>query len=137
MVRDARRNRLVAWALAVVLFALGAVAGIAADRLLLGARPHGRPGPPSPAAVVERMTRELELTDAQARSVRGILEERWDALETLSERFEPEAEAIRRAADDRVRAVLEPAQRERFEQRVAEREKRRAELRRRAGADRP
>jgi hypothetical protein len=137
MVRDARRNRLVAWALAVVLFALGAVAGIAADRLLLGARPRGRPGPPSPAAVVERMTRELELTDAQARSVRGILEERWDALDTLSERFEPEAEAIRRAADDRVRAVLEPAQRERFEQRVAEREKRRAELRRRAGADRP
>jgi hypothetical protein len=137
MVRDARRNRLVAWALAVVLFALGAVAGIAADRLLLGARPRGRPGPPSPAAVVERMTRELELTDAQARSVRGVLEERWDALDTLSARFEPEADAIRRAADDRVRAVLAPAQRERFEQRIAEREKRRAELRRRVGADRP
>jgi hypothetical protein len=117
MVRDARRNRLVAWALA--------------------ARPRGRPGPPSPAAVVERMTRELELTDAQARSVRGILEERWDALDKLSARFEPEAEAIRGAADDRVRAVLEPAQRERFEQRIAERERRRAELRRRVGADRP
>lgn len=138
MARDARRDRLVAWALAVVLFAVGVAAGIAADRLLLEARPRGgRPGPPSSAAVVERMTRDLALTDAQASEIRGILDERWDALSELSLRFEPEAEAIRRAADDRIRAKLEPAQREGFERRIAERERRRAEARSRFGSARP
>jgi hypothetical protein len=141
MPRDARRNRVAAWALAAVLFALGVAVGIAGDRVLLGARPRGRPGPPTSAVLVERLTRELDLTDAQARTVRGILDERWDALGRLSARFEPEADAIRRAADDRLRAVLEPAQRERYERHVAEREQRReqrrAELRRGAGAGPP
>jgi hypothetical protein len=134
MLPDRRRSRLAAWTLAVVLFAVGVAAGIAADRLLVGRRPPGgRPGPPSAAAVAERLTRELDLNDAQAQAIRGILHERWDALEALTVRFDPEADAIRRAADDRVRAVLDPAQRERFERRVAERERRHAELRRRAG----
>jgi hypothetical protein len=138
MPRDVRRNRLVAWALAAVLFAAGVAAGLAGGRLGLGARRHaGRAGPPTSAELVERMSRELELTPAQADAVRGILDERWRALAEVSARFEPEAEAIRRAADDRIRARLEPTQRERFERRVAEREQRRAEVRARVSGGGP
>jgi len=137
MPRDLRRDRRVAWALAAALLGVGVAAGIAADRLLLGGPRGGRPGPPSSAAIVERLTRDLELTDAQAREIRGILDERWERLARLSTRYEPEAAEIRRAADERIRALLEPGQRERFERRVAEREKRRAEVRARVGRDPP
>ncbi len=130
---DARRGRVVAIALAAVLLALGVVVGVAADRLLLRDRLRGgRHGPPSPAAMVERMRADLELTDAQASAVLAILEERRDALEALFGPVAPRAEAVRKASEDRIRAVLEPAQRERFERRVAEQEERRAEIRRHA-----
>lgn len=137
MVRDARRNRLVAWTLAGVLFALGLAAGIAADRLVLGARPRGHRGPPTSAELAARLERELELDDRQTRAIRAILDARWDALAALSERFEPEAERIRHAADDEIRALLDPAQRARFDERVASREKRRAELRSRVRREPP
>ena len=135
MASDPRR-RLLAWALALLLLALGAAAGVAADRLLLAGRDRPR-GPPSPEVVLERMQRELALTEGQAREVRGVLDERWRTLGALFERIDPEAEAIRKAADDRIRAILEPAQRERFERQVAEHERRRAEMRARLGRPGP
>lgn len=132
MATDARRSGLLAWALALLLLAVGAAAGVAADRLLLGERDRPR-GPPPPEVVLERMRRDLALTDAQAREVRGVLDERWRALGALFERIDPEAEAIRERADDRIRAVLEPSQRERFERQIAEQQRRRAEMRARLG----
>jgi hypothetical protein len=128
MASDARRRGLIAWALALLLLGLGAAAGVAADRLVLRDRDRPR-GPPSPETVLERMRRDLDLTEAQAREVRAVLDERWRAHGALFERIDPEAEAIRTAADDRIRAVLEPSQRERFERQVAEHERRRAEMR--------
>jgi hypothetical protein len=80
-----------------------------------------------------RMTRDLELTETQARGVREILEARWEALGKLFQRIDPEAEAIRSGADERIRALLEPGQRERFDAQVAEHERRRAEMRKRLG----
>jgi hypothetical protein len=136
MATDARRSGLLAWALALLLLAVGAAAGVAADRLLLGERDRPR-GPPAPEVVLERMRRDLALTDAQAREVRGVLDERWGALGSLFERIDPEAEAIRRRADDRIRAVLEPSQRERFERQIAEQQRRRAEMRARLGRGGP
>lgn len=133
MFRDARRKRVVAAALAILLLVLGAAVGVAVDRLLLRDRFRaGRHGPPSPAAMVERMRPDLDLTDAQASAILAILEERRDALEALFGPVAPEAEAVRRATDERIRALLQPAQREKFERRVAEQERRRAEVRRRA-----
>jgi hypothetical protein len=132
---DLSRRRVAPWALALLLFALGVAAGAAADRLL--ARPDRRPGPPTPDEVIVRMRRDLDLTDAQARGVRQALDERWGALAKLFERIDPEAEAIRRDADDRIRTLLDPAQRTRFEAQVAEHERRRAEMRRRLGRPAP
>ncbi len=126
---DVSRRRAAPWALALLLVLVGAAAGAALDRL--AARPARPPGPPTPSELVVRMRRDLSLTDAQASAVRAVLDARWSALAKLFQRIDPEAEAIRRDADDRIRAILDPAQRARFDQQVAEIERRRSEMRRR------
>ncbi len=134
MASEARRSRLAAWGLSLVLLAVGAAAGVAGDRLLLSRDDRGPPrGPPSPEEMAARLTDDLELDAAQARAVREILEVRWKAMGAVFERLDPEAEAIRRDADARIRALLGPSQRERFDRRVAEHDRRRAEVRRRLG----
>jgi Spy/CpxP family protein refolding chaperone len=131
MAGDVTRSRVGGWALALLLLAVGAAAGAAVDRLVVG---RGRPpGPPMPDEMTARLTRDLDLTEAQAGGVREIVEARWSALGKLFERIDPEAEAIRQAADDRIRALLDPEQRARFDARVAEHAQRRAEMRRRLG----
>jgi hypothetical protein len=133
MASEARAKRLAAWGLALALLVLGAAAGVAVDRLLLQAGRPGRAGPPSPEEMLDRMTHDLGLSDAQAQAALPILEERQRALATLFERVEPDADRIRRDASDRIRALLDPGQRERFEARLREAERRRSELRARLG----
>jgi hypothetical protein len=135
VIANERRSRLGAWALALVLVLVGAAAGAALDRL--AAAPDRPRGPPTPDELVARLTRDLRLTDAQARDVRGIVEQRWTALGRLFERIDPEAEAIRRDADARIRALLDDRQRTTFDAHVAEIERRRAEMRRRLGSAAP
>ena len=128
---DLSRRRVAAWAFALLLLAVGAAAGAALDRLALG---RGRPpGPPTPDEVMVRLRSDLHLTPAQARGVREILVARWEALSRLFDRIDPEAEAIRKDADDRIRALLDPEQRARFEAQVAEHQRRRAEMQKRLG----
>ena len=98
------RRRLAPWALSLLLLLVGAAVGAAVDRLAAG--PGRPPGPPTPDEMTRRLTRDLSLSDAQARGVRGIVEARWAALGKLFERMDPEAEAIRKDADDRIRALL-------------------------------
>jgi hypothetical protein len=132
MASESRKKPFGAWGLALLLLALGAAGGIAADRLVLCAPPRGgRSGPPSPEVIVQRLTRRLDLDDAQARAIAPIVEARWRALARLFERVDPEAEAIRRDANERIRALLDAGQRERFDAHVAASERRRAEMRRR------
>ncbi len=129
------RRRIAPWALSLLLLAVGAAVGAAVDRLAAGpARP---PGPPTPDEMTRRLTRELSLSDAQARGVHDAIEARWAALGRLFERVDPEAEAIRKDADDRIRALLDPEQRRRFDGIVAEHEQRRAEIRKRLGRGGP
>ncbi len=125
------RRRLAPWALSLLLLLVGAAVGAAVDRLAAG--PPRPPGPPTPDEMTRRLTRDLSLTEAQAREVHGIVDARWAALGKLFERMDPEAETIRKDADDRIRALLDPAQRERFDALVAEHERRRAEIRTRLG----
>jgi hypothetical protein len=134
---DARRSRVVAWGLALLLLAIGAAGGMAVDRLLLG-RGERAPerGPPRPEEILQRLRDDLELSEAQASAIGGILEERQRALSLLFSRVDPEAEGIRKEAAGRIRALLEPAQQARFDVRMQELERRRAELRRRFQASR-
>lgn len=137
MASETRRSRLAAWGLSLLLIAVGAAAGVALDRLVLSREDHAPRGPPRPEAMAARLADDLDLDDAQARAVREILDARWKAMGAVFARMDPEAEAIRRDADARIRALLRPAQRERFDLRVAEHERRRAELRRRLGGGPP
>jgi Spy/CpxP family protein refolding chaperone len=132
MPRDAGSKRLVAWGLAVLLLAIGAAGGMAADRLLArGSEVRERRGPPSPDELLERMKRDLDLTEPQSRAVRDALEDRQRALSKLFARVDPEAEVIRAEANTRIRAVLDPTQRARFDDHVAALDRRRAEVRER------
>jgi Spy/CpxP family protein refolding chaperone len=134
MPNEVGRKRRTAWLLALLLLVLGATSGVAADRLFLRGPPRaGPPGPPPPGEVARRLTRDLDLTETQSRAVEEILAGRWRALRTLFERIDPEAEAIRKQADERIRALLDPEQQRRFDARVAEHERRRAEVRERMG----
>lgn len=137
MARDARGSRAVAWGLAVLLLAIGAAGGIAADRLLFGrgARAPER-GPPGPEEILERLRADLALDDRQASAIGDILEDRQRALSLLFSRVDPEAEEIRKDAAGRIRALLDPSQQTRFDARMQELERRRAELRRRFQASR-
>ncbi len=137
MASEARRSRLAAWGLSLLLIAVGAAAGVALDRLALSRQDHAPHGPPRPEEMAARLADDLDLDDAQARAVREILDARWKAMGAVFARMDPEAEAIRRDADARIRALLRPAQRERFDARVAEHARRRAELRRRLGGGPP
>ncbi|HEX9053136.1 MAG TPA: hypothetical protein VF841_21590 [Anaeromyxobacter sp.] len=132
---DLSRRRIAPWALSLLLLLLGAAVGAAVDRLAAG--PTRPPGPPTPDEMTRRLSRDLALSDAQALGVHDIVEARWAALGKLFERMDPEAEAIRKDADDRIRALLDPAQRRRFDALVAEHERRRAEIRKRLGRGGP
>lgn len=129
------RRRLTALALAALLFLLGAAAGIAVDRLILGAGDGGgerrRRGPPTAEQILERYRERLGLDAGQVAAIRPILERRVRETGGVFERMDPELERIRRAGDDQVRALLRPEQRPRFDQLRAEFEARRAEVRRR------
>lgn len=138
MANEVGRKRRTAWFLALLLLVLGAAFGIAADRLLLReAFPGRHPGPPPPGEMARRLAHDLDLSEAQSRAAEEILAERWRALGTLFDRLDPEAQAIRRHADERIRELLDADQRRRYDARVAEHERRRAEARARMGRGGP
>ena len=108
--------------------------------LVLGARASDpgerrRRGPPDAEQILERYRERLELDADQVAAIRPILVERIRATSAVFERVDPELDAIRRAGDDRVRAVLRPEQRPRLDALRADFESRRAEMRKRLKGD--
>lgn len=132
MVTEAGRKRAVAALLAAALLLSGVAVGVAVDRLLLGGGRRAswwvRQQPP---AQLEKLRRALELDEAQARAVEEILTRRWGAMAEIFRRMDPELEAIRGRASSEIRAVLTSEQRRRYEDMLAEQERRRAALRER------
>lgn len=144
MASDTAGRRGVAIGLAALLFLIGGAGGVAFDRLVLGARPAGaddgrghRRGPPDADQILERYRERLGIDDAQARAIRPVLVKRIRETSAVLERVDPELDAIRRAGDDEVRALLRPDQRPRLDALRAEFEKRRAEMRNRLRGDPP
>lgn len=119
-----------------VAFVLGAATGAALDatyRLKAGGPCRdehgggGRGGGRDRGAAFEEMRRDLELTDEQAAQVRSILEETRREYRALREETRPRYDGIRHGARERIRALLTPDQRERFDKRMAERDARKRE----------
>jgi hypothetical protein len=141
--REPRRRRWLAVGLAALLFATGVAAGAAGDRWVAPRDGHGgRGGAPwwvrhRPEVLARRYREELRLDEAQARAVEAVLGRAWTATRQAFAPVERDVMAIRRRGDDEIRAILRPEQRARFDKIVAEREERRAAIRRQLDAPRP
>jgi Spy/CpxP family protein refolding chaperone len=130
-----KRGRLSALALAVVVLAVGLAAGIGADRAfrkpcLDGPDRHG------PEEMMEHLKSDLDLSEAQARQITPIIEERWRRMDELFQQIDPQVEALHRTGDEAIRALLSPEQRTKFDERVERFRQRREAKRQRLEATR-
>jgi Spy/CpxP family protein refolding chaperone len=115
----------------VVVFGLGAAAGVVADRYgaFARARPFGpgmsRGGPPRSAQIAERMSRELELSASQRAQLEEIFRRNGDRLEQFRRETGARFDALRRQMDSEISAILTPEQRTKFEEQRKRRERNR------------
>lgn len=124
------RTRLKIWLVVMGVFALGCVTGASLDGLYRLRASNGRSEarrPRNKEAKFEEMRRDLNLNDEQAKQVRAILDETRNEFRSLRTEVGPRYDAIRQKARERMRALLTPEQKERFDAKVAERDAKRAE----------
>jgi hypothetical protein len=75
--------------------------------------------------IVRRLDRELHLDAAQREQLRAIVEETRLEMKAVRKQFRPQIEEILIRSQDKVRALLRPDQREKYEKIIAERRKKR------------
>lgn len=99
------------------IFLLGVVVGALGERLVEQRWRWGhRSWREQRAKVVERFTKELALSTDQRDRFARILDETGDRYRKLSEQVRPQYEEIRQSARQRIRAILSPEQRAKFEE---------------------
>ncbi len=100
--------------LLVVVFVAGLLAGFGLSRLGL----HGPFGPAharrGPDSFVQALTRDLDLTQAQQDSVRGILARRAAAMDSLWREVGPRFETLKSTVRSDIRAQLNPDQQRKY-----------------------
>lgn len=120
-----------AWLLMLVVFLLGGVTGASVDRFWF-LKSHGvpsiRPGERGPGRMVERLKEDLKLTDEQTAAVRSIFGDM--RKEFPPSRFNecPGLKESREKSRERIRAILSPEQRSKYDAMNAKRD---AEMRER------
>lgn len=112
-----RANRK-AIALLVLVFllgiAIGAVGHIAVDRRAFASRSRNRvTGQPH---LVNRLTRELNLTADQQEKLTAILMDMQEKFAAVRQQMTPQFEQIRNQGHDQIRQMLTPEQRPKFEE---------------------
>jgi Spy/CpxP family protein refolding chaperone len=102
---------------AVIIFLLGAAAGLLAPRAY-----HALTGSTREPRHVrfERMLDRLQLNADQRTQVRQIFDDTRGRLAALRKESEPRVEEIRRQADERMQQVLTPEQWQQFQQMIKE-----------------
>ena len=124
------------WKALIVLlgvFLLGVVGGVALDRAALYS--YGPPFEfrsrhrPPVGRILQRLTSELELSEAQQHDVRRILMGARTELETARRRMRKRVDDILKASETRIHNVLKPEQREAFERLMVEHRARREQRR--------
>ncbi|MCX8090400.1 MAG: hypothetical protein N3I86_05610 [Verrucomicrobiae bacterium] len=102
----------------------------AETRPAVGVRPDEPARPPGPAGYIprglrldllERLQREVRLTPEQRERIEKILTEGQEKNRQLWERIQPEIRREIQQTHDRIRAVLNPEQREKFEELMKQR----------------
>ena len=121
------RTRIKIWLVLLFVFALGCVTGAALDLLYHGRARAGRPElhGRDPQERFEAMRRDLNLTDEQATQIRAILDETRERYRQLRTEMRPRFEEPRLKARARIRALLTPAQQQKFDATVAQQDSRR------------
>ena len=123
------RTTLKIWLVLLVVFLLGSVTGAALTGLYRS-RAGGGGADAREKAMHERfekMRTELNLTDQQTTSVRGILDETRNEYRTLRTELRPRFEEPRTKARARIRALLTPEQQQKFDALVAQQDAQRDE----------
>jgi Spy/CpxP family protein refolding chaperone len=122
-------TRLKIWLVIAGVFVLGGVTGASLDslyRLRAGgserAMERGRRGD-----LFEKLKSDLGLTEKQATDVRAVIDQSREEFHALRSEVSPRYDAVRQSARARIRALLTPEQQQRFDAKMAERDARREE----------
>jgi Spy/CpxP family protein refolding chaperone len=129
------RNKWQVRVAALVIFLLGAAAGVLAPRAYYGWLRGG--GPPTRQDRFEQMSERLQLSPEQRDEVQRIFGETRDQLQALRKESEPRMKEIQRQADERLQKTLTPEQWQKFQQMQAEMRGRRGRGRRGGGGGGP
>ncbi len=112
----------------VIVFLLGAAAGALVTHTLYQRKVEGIiNGEPRSTRefIVRRLSHKLDLDSTQQERLRVIVEETHAEMKAVRKQFRPQIEEILARSQDKVRAILRPDQREKYEKIVAEHRKRR------------
>ncbi|MDT4966046.1 MAG: hypothetical protein QOJ64_783 [Acidobacteriota bacterium] len=116
------------WLVVLGIFVLGGVTGAALDsvyRLRATSTQRQAVRRHETEEMFERMKSDLNLTDSQATDIRAILEQTRNEYRAIRAEGRPRYEAVRQNARTRIRALLNAAQQQKFDAKVAERDAKR------------
>lgn len=105
------------WLVLVVVFVLGSLTGGAVTGFY---HAMTRPERKAPHDTMERMHRDLNLTDDQMKSVGTILDDTRNEYKALKTELKPRFEEPRQKARAKIRALLTPEQQQKFDAMVAQ-----------------
>jgi Spy/CpxP family protein refolding chaperone len=111
--RGSRKAVLLVGLVFVLGIALGSLGTYAVTTRVLAARPQT--GPRSAAVAVAQYTRDLNLNPDQQKQIQAILSDTRSRYAALHDKLDPEYEQVRQEGRERVREVLTPEQRPKFE----------------------
>ena len=114
------RGKVQVWVLIALVFVLGGVTGAAVDRIFVRSgseKPHLR----GRDHFLERMKLELNLTEEQDQSMRAIFEESRKLFRGCMDQC-PELKGMRERTDARMKELLTPQQRTKFDEMRARRD---------------
>jgi len=113
--------RLKIWLVLVVVFALGSITGAALTGLYRSRASNDRPEKAGHDRF-EKIRTELNLTDEQTKSVSAILDDTRNEYRALRAELRPRFDAPRQKARARIKEILTPEQRQKFDAMVAQRD---------------
>jgi len=110
-------TRLKVWLVLVVVFILGSITGGALTALY---RSRSGSDNRNPQTRLEKMRKELNLTDDQTKAVNAILDDTKNEYRALRTELRPRFEEPRMKARAKMRALLTPEQQQKFDAIVAQ-----------------
>ena len=108
-------------ALVLLVFVLGIALGAVSTYVVAGRRVAGAPGQGSShkdrrARLVEQLTHELNLTADQQKQLEAILTDMQGKYRALHDQIAPQSEQIRQQGREKIRGILAPEQKPKFEE---------------------